>query len=108
MQSYHAYPNVEENSSNDMLFQKKPERPRIFTFHFWTSTEIYWQRRASPNTWLPRSSHITPPDFFFWDHIKGTVYVPPLSNTLPELPERKRAGAPTVTPAMLTNVPTAI
>jgi len=59
------------------------------------------------NTWLPRSSHITPPDFFFWAHIKGTVYVPPLPSTLPQLPGNIRAGAPTVTPAVLANVPNA-
>jgi hypothetical protein len=64
--------------------------------------------RDALNTWLRRSSHITPSDFFFWDHIKGTVYVPPLPSALPELPRKIRAAAPTVAPAMITNAPTAI
>lgn len=60
--------------------------------------------KGGPNTWLPRSSHVTPLDFTFWYHIKGAVCVPPLPTTLPEMPGWKRAGAATVTAIMLTNV----
>jgi hypothetical protein len=60
--------------------------------------------RGDLNTWLPRSSHIIPLDFLFWDHRKGSVYVPPLPSTLHELPWKVRVLAPTFRLAMFTNV----
>jgi hypothetical protein len=89
-----------------VCYSRKSQNAPAFA-RFTSGTELKFIGRDALNTWLHRSSHITPPDFFFWDHIKGTVYVPPLPSTLPELPARIRAVAPTFTPAMLTNVPTA-
>ena len=60
-----------------------------------------WMGRSIPVSWPLRSRGLTPLDLFFWWNVEGTLCVPPLPTTLPELPGRIQAAAATITPAVL-------
>jgi hypothetical protein len=47
------------------------------------STEMFNRRRLI--TWPHSSPDLTPLHFFFWEHVKDAVHVPPLPTTLPKL-----------------------
>ncbi|GBN55525.1 hypothetical protein AVEN_59917-1, partial [Araneus ventricosus] len=53
--------------------------------------------------WPPRSSHLTPMDFFLWGYLKQQVYSTP-PPTLQDLQRRITDACANVTPAMLHHV----
>jgi hypothetical protein len=57
-------------------------------------------RVISRGLWPPRSSDLTPPDFFLWGHLKGRAYMNKPS-TLDELRENIRREIQVVTPEVL-------
>jgi len=54
--------------------------------------------------WPPRSPDVTPCDFFFWEFVKDTVFVPPLPANLQDLRNRITAAVALVDHDMLTHV----
>ena len=54
--------------------------------------------------WPPRSSDLTPYDFFLWRFVKDTVFVPPLPANLQDLRNRITAAVALVDRDMLTRV----
>jgi hypothetical protein len=59
-----------------------------------------WDR--DPITWPPRSSNLTPLDFFLWGYIKDLVHQKKVQS-VEELRYRITAACKTVTPVMLQN-----
>jgi hypothetical protein len=64
-----------------------------------TWTEI-WIGRGGPITWPPRSSDLTPLDFFLWGYVKNIVYKVKI-NDVEHLKARIRDAVATVTPDMV-------
>ena len=54
--------------------------------------------------WPPRSPDLTPCDFFLWEFVKDSVYVPPLPMSLKELRDRITHALQTITADMLHRV----
>jgi hypothetical protein len=59
-----------------------------------------WIGRGGPITWAPRSSDLTPFDFFLWGYVKNIVYQVRI-NDLQHLKACIRDTMATVTPNML-------
>jgi hypothetical protein len=59
-----------------------------------------WTGRAAPIAWLPRSSDLTPLDFFLCGFVKHRVFVPPLPANVAEFRTRITATVAEVTPEM--------
>ena len=54
--------------------------------------------------WPPRSSDLTPCDFFLWGFVKGPVFVPPVPANLQELHDRITTALALIDRDMLTRV----
>ncbi|RZB58811.1 DDE 3 domain containing protein [Asbolus verrucosus] len=65
--------------------------------------ENKWIRRGAENPWPPRSTDLTPLDYFLWGYVKEKVYVTPFHN-LNELEERITTVCRSVTPELLRRV----
>ena len=68
-----------------------------------------WIGRTEPedltlHSWPPRSSDMTPCDFFLWGNVKERVYIPPLPADLDELTNRIMAAVKSVTKDTLRRV----
>jgi len=61
-----------------------------------------WDNHLLP--WPPRSTDLTPWDFFLWGFVKDNVYVPPLPISLKELRDRITHALQTITADMLHRV----
>jgi hypothetical protein len=63
-----------------------------------------WIGRDGPLAWAPRSSDLTPPDYFLWGYMKDQIYKTPVQS-IRVLKERITSAAiHSVTPEMLQNV----
>ena len=54
--------------------------------------------------WPPRSPDLRPCDFFLWEFVKDTVFVPPVPANLQELCDRIAAAVALIVRDMLTRV----
>ena len=82
------------------------------TFHISGKVNVHnvlqqrWIGRAAKGDnhlllWPPRSPDLTLCDFFLWEFVKDSVYVPPLSMSLKELRDRITHALQTITADML-------
>ena len=37
-------------------------------------SKVFWDREISRGLWPPRSPDLTPPDYYLWGKLKGSVY----------------------------------
>ncbi|XP_015594169.1 uncharacterized protein LOC107267241 [Cephus cinctus] len=61
-----------------------------------------WIGQGGPHHWPPRSSDLTPMNFFLWEHMKSVIYRTPVE-TLQELHLRIDSALRSITPEMLKN-----
>ena len=66
---------------NDIIDQLNTNLPQC-----WIG--CFGQEDVAVMHWTPRSPDLTPRDFFLWEFVKDTVFVPPLPVILQELRDR--------------------
>ena len=106
------FPQPNEFEPQDLIWKQDGVPPHfLHNVRDWLNDIVLqrWIGRAGPNDmnysrWPPRSSHLTPCDFFLWGCVKDSVYLPPLPVDLPHLRKRIVTAVESITPDMLNNV----